>query len=133
MKLEFLDDISDSGRFPNVVSNRLVRLYDFDAIQATKLKDSIIENILKANKALDLSSIDFIEPINCNLTFIISDKDEGLKSHDKMNFVCALTPLLYHEMTLLIEHFCKQEIDGYQWLYDIDNPIDLLFSPGGNW
>lgn len=133
MKLEFLDDISDGGRFKNVVSDRLVRLYDFDAIQATKLKDNIIENILKANKALDLSSLDFIEPINCNLTFIISDKDEGLKSHDKMNFVCALTPSLYQEMTLLIEPFCKEKLNGYQWLYDIDTPIDFLFSPGGTW
>jgi len=133
MKLEFLDDISDGGRFQDVVSNRLVRLYDFDAIQAKKLKDNIIEHILKANKALDLSSLDFIEPINCNLTFIISDKDEGLKCHEEMNFVCTLTPSSYQEMTLLIEPFCEREIDGYQWLYDIDSPIDLLFSPGGTW
>jgi len=133
MKLEFLDDISDGGRFQDIVSDRLVRLYDFDAIQATKLKDNIIEHILKANKALDLSSLDFIEPINCSLTFIISDKDEGLKSHEKNNFVCALTPSSYQEMTLLIEPFCEREIDGYQWLYDIDSPIDLLFSPGGTW
>ncbi|MCF6406820.1 hypothetical protein L3C95_28235 [Chitinophaga filiformis] len=133
MKIEFLDDISAGGKFTQVVSNQLVRLYDFNTIQATKLKENITEKILKTNQMLDLSSLDFIEPINCNLMFVISDKDEGLKTDDNFNFMCALTLSSYQEMVLLIEPFCEEGTDGYQWLYEIDTPIDLLFSPGGTW
>jgi len=133
MKLEFLDDISEGGRFSHVVSDQLVRLYDFDAAQAAKLKASITEILLEENKVLDLSSLDFIESMNCNLIFTISEKDEGLNTQDKKNFLCCLTPSLYQQMLLLIDPFCEEGIVGYQWLYDLECPIDLLFSPGGSW
>ena len=45
MKLEFLDDISDGGKFKDVVSNQLVRLYDFDKLQANKFRQ-LIQSIL---------------------------------------------------------------------------------------
>jgi hypothetical protein len=32
-------------------------------------------------------------------------------------------------MAKLLEPFCKKETKGFQYLYDIDNPTDLLFSP----
>jgi hypothetical protein len=133
MKLEFLEDISDGDKFPQVVSNQLVRLFDFDPIQSASLRDKIAEEILNGNRALNLSSLDFIEPINCNLTLIISKKDEGLKTQDKINFECALTIPLYQQMIQLIGSFCDCDSNGYQWLYDLDCEIDLLFSPGGTW
>ena len=133
MKLEFLDDISDSGKYAQVVSNQLVGLHDFDEVEAASLRNNIIEEILKGNKALSLSSLDFIEPINCNLTFTISENDEGLETHDKINFECSLTIPLYQRMTHLIKPFCERRSHGYQWLYELDCEIDLLFSPGGTW
>lgn len=133
MKLEFLDDISEGGRFPQVVSNQLVRLYDFNAIQAAKLKDSITETILKDHKELSLSSLDFIEPVNCNLVLAVSEHNEGLTTKDKLNFVCFLTLSSYQDMILLIEPFCKQGTNGHQWLHEAECPIDLLLSPGGTW
>lgn len=33
MKLELLDNISKNRQFEGVITNQLVRLYDFDAIQ----------------------------------------------------------------------------------------------------
>ena len=33
MKLEFLDNISNNRQFKGVITNQLVRLYDFDAVQ----------------------------------------------------------------------------------------------------
>ncbi|WP_299671209.1 hypothetical protein [uncultured Polaribacter sp.] len=35
----------------------------------------------------------------------------------------------FTNMTKLLEPFCQKESKGYQYLYDIDNPTDLLFSP----
>ncbi|WP_044218993.1 hypothetical protein [Chitinophaga pinensis] len=77
MKIEFLDDISVGGKFRQVVSNQLVRLYDFDAIQAKIFKEKVNEKILKGSGTLNLSSFDFVELVNCNLVFTISNKDEG--------------------------------------------------------
>lgn len=104
-------------------------------VQSTlkSLERTLWEKILKGSGTLDLSSLDFVELVNCNLFFTISNKDEGLKTQDKVNFECALTIPLYQEMTQLIEPFEQGETDGYQWLYHLDCPIDLLFSPGGTW
>jgi hypothetical protein len=36
-------------------------------------------------------------------------------------------------MISLLDPFCIKDRKGYQYLYDIDNPIDFLFSPAGSW
>ncbi|WP_302850212.1 hypothetical protein [Polaribacter cellanae] len=38
----------------------------------------------------------------------------------------------YIEMLRLLEPFCKKESKGYQYLYDVDTPTDLLFAPYAN-
>lgn len=133
MKIEFLDDISDGGRFPHADPNQLVRLYDFDSSQANKLRQAIQEKIIESNKEIDLTTLNFIQSVNCSLTLKISDTDKGIVTSDNKNFVCNLTVEKYGEMIFLMEPFCKKETTGYQWLYDIDTPIDFLFSPGGSW
>lgn len=133
MKIEFLDDISDGGRFPDADPSQLVRLYDFDSAQANKLRQAIQEKIIDGNKAIDLTTFDFIQSVNCSLTLKLSDMDKGIVTTDKKHFVCSLTIEKYKEMIFLIEPFCNKDTSGYQWLYDIDTPIDFLFSPGGSW
>jgi hypothetical protein len=133
MKIEFLEDISDGGRFPNADPNQLVRLYDFDNLQANMLKQTIQKVILESNKEIDLTTLDFIQAVNCNLTLQISDIDKGITTSDNKNFVCNLTVGKYEEMVFLMKPFCKKEANGYQWLYDLDTAIDFLFSPGGSW
>jgi hypothetical protein len=66
MKIEFLDDISDGGRFPDADPNQLVRLYDFDNLQANMLRQTIQKVILENNKEVDLTTLDFIQAVNCN-------------------------------------------------------------------
>lgn len=133
MKLEFLDNISDNGKFPNVESDQLVRLYDFDATQAGELKKEIQEVILAERSDLDITSLQFIKSVNCNLILRVSKEDRGLMTFDKRNFICAMTIPSYEKMALMIAEFSKKETSGYQWLYDLDCPIDFLFSPGGTW
>jgi hypothetical protein len=133
MKIEFLNDISDSGRFPHADPNQLVRLYDFDSSEANRFRQTIQKALIENNKEIDLTKLNFIQPINCNLTLQISDTNKGITTPDKKYFVCNLTINKYAEMLLLIEPFCNKEINGYQWLYDLDTPIDFLFSPGGTW
>lgn len=133
MKIEFLDDISDGGRFPDADPNQLVRLYNFDSLQAKELRQSIQEKIIEGNNEIELTTLDFIESVNCNLTLKISETNKGILTSDNNNFVCILTVEKYEEMIFLMEPFCESEVNIYQWLYDLDTPIDFLFSPGGSW
>lgn len=65
MKIEFLDDISDRGRFPHANTNQLVRLFNFDSSQAKRLRQTIQEIIIESNKEIDLTTLDFIQSVNC--------------------------------------------------------------------
>jgi len=133
MKLEFLDNISVGGKSPQVVSEQLVRLYGFGPSQALLLKETIQKNIIDGKEEINLSSLEFIDAINCNLAFQISNEDTGITTNDKCNFVCSMTIKGYETMVYLIEPFCHRDSAGYQWLYDLDYAIDFLFSPGGTW
>ena len=116
MKLEFLEDISDGGKYPNADPAELIRLYDFDNIQATMLNDIIQKRIINQNQIVDLTTIDFIQPLNCSLTLQISNEDFGILLIDKNEFICRLTTDSYKKMTMLIDPFCENGRKGYQWL-----------------
>jgi hypothetical protein len=133
MKLEYLDDISESGRYTNMVSDKLIRLYDFDHEQARMLRDVIQKMIINEKRSVNFSSLEFILLVNCNLVLQISDTNGGVTRKDGFNFVCSLTIGNYREMIFNIEPFCEAPAGRYQWLYDLDCPIDFLFSPGGTW
>jgi len=108
MKLEFLGDLTDGGKYVNVVSERLIRLYDFNRHQALSLKEVIEKELLVRQKDISLSSLDFVEPINCSLTLKLSIVDRGIALVDNGDFECYLTDTAYKEMTYLIEPIlCK--------------------------
>lgn len=133
MKLEYLDDISDGGKYSGVVTDQLVRLYDFDDIQAKMFYEAIQQKIVGHKKDLDLKELDFIEKLNCNLTLRLADKDLGITTEDKKYFFCDLTETAYQIMLNLLESFYGKETSDYQWLYDLNTDIEFLFSPGGQW
>ncbi len=124
MKLKFLDTINEYG-------DHIVKLYDFDKVEAGKFRQAIQETIIDANKPLDLNSMDFIQPVNCKLILHISDTDEGIFSIDKETFFCDLTIEGYRKMLCLLEPFCNKDTRSFQMLYDLDTEIDFLFSPYG--
>ena len=137
MKLEYLDDITDNGKFPWADPDRLIRLYDFDQREAQQLIDILQSTLVNNKEALDFSNIGFIESINCKLRFEIAQTDSGIGILTlKNDFVCRLTTQAYRQMIGYMEAFSKGDgsLDGYNWLYDPpENKIDLLFSPGGTW
>jgi hypothetical protein len=126
MTLDYLDKVNDFG-------DSIVRLSNFDTIQADKFRKTIQQTIIKNKKQLDLATVDFVKAVNCSLTFRIADKDIGITTADRKTFFCDLTIGAYSQMTNLLEPFSSEESSGYQWLYDTNNPIDLLFSPTGTW
>ena len=125
MKLDYIDDY-------NELQENLVRLYNFDMAEAIKFRDLLIEVVILKKQKLDLSQVDFIEPRNCNLILGLFKTDEGVLTKDNQTFFCILTLKGFENMVKLIEPFCKKESKGYQYLYDIDNPTDLLFCPSAS-
>ena len=132
MKIEFLDDISNGGQFKGVVSDKLIRLFDFDSSEADKFQRAI-KDLIKNDIKITLGSLNFIQSVNCSLTLSIDNEDLGIIRTGQAEFECKLTTDSYKEMVALIQPFVNKESDGYQWLYDNMAEIDFLFSPGGTW
>lgn len=126
MELDYIENV-------NGLDENVVRLYNFDKAEAIKFKALIKNVIIDKKKRLDLSEVDFITPRNCNLLFGLFNSDEGILTKDNETFFCVLTMESYVDMINLIEPFCKKESRGYQYLYDVDCPTDLLFSPTASW
>lgn len=126
MELDYIENVND-------LEENVVRLYNFDKAEAIKFRDLIKDIIIDKKKKLDLSEVDFITPRNCNLLFGLFKSDEGILTKDNQTFFCILTLEGYTNMVELLEPFCEKESRGYQYLYDIDNPTDLLFSPTASW
>ena len=136
MKLDFLDDLTDQGKYPDVDPDKVIRLYDFKPLEASQLKNVIESEIIGEKHEVDLSKINFVQSLNCSLKFKLSEEDIGIKlPTDKKNFICLLTLVRYQTMVKIIAEFTKPEgQDGYSWLYDPkESCVDLLFSPGGTW
>lgn len=125
MKLEFLDNVNEYG-------DQVIRLYHFDKAEAIKFREAIKKTVIDSNLSLDLSTLDFIEHINCKLILHISETNEGILTMDNKTFFCDLTIDGYKRMVQLIEPFCIKESKSFVMLYDIDTQVDFLFSPYGN-
>tara|TARA_B110000902_G_scaffold194268_1_gene220158 strand:+ start:2751 stop:3131 length:381 start_codon:yes stop_codon:yes gene_type:complete len=126
MELDYIENV-------NGLDENVVRLYNFDKAEAIKFRALIKDVIIDKKKRLDLSEVDFITPRNCNLLFGLFNSDEGILTKNNETFFCVLTMESYVNMINLIEPFCKKESRGYQYLYDVDCPTDLLFSPTASW
>ena len=126
MELDYIENVNGLGE-------HVVRLYNFDMAEAIQFRALLIETIIEKKQQLDLSQVAFIKPRNCNLILGLFTSDEGILSRDQHTFYCILTLKGFANMIQLITPFCTKESRGYQYLYEIDNPIDLLFSPTASW
>ncbi len=126
MEIDFIENV-------NGLDENVVRFYNFDKAEAIKFRDLINDVIINKKQKLDVSEVDFIEPRNCNLIFRLFKSDEGILTKDNETFFCILTLKGFINMVNLIEPFCKKESRSFQYLYDIDTPTDLLFSPTASW
>jgi hypothetical protein len=123
MKLKFLENI-------NEYDEHAVRLNDFDKAQAAMFLQILKDLTTNTGQFINLSDFEFIEPINCELILRVSETDEGITTEDYQHFFCDLTMEGYTEIIKFIEPFCIKETDAYRILYDLDNPIDFIFSAG---
>lgn len=137
MKLEYLDNISDNGKYPWADPDKLIRLYDFTPMEAGQLITAIEETIISGKGPLDLHSLPFVQPVNCSLQLKIAESDYGIDlPPEGYDFLCRLTRQTYENMVGYMTPFADSEnySGGYNWLYDPGpDKVDFLFSPGGTW
>ncbi|QTD36763.1 hypothetical protein JL193_11540 [Polaribacter batillariae] len=125
MKIDYINNY-------NGLQENIVRLFDSNKAEAILFRDLLKETVIDHKQRLDLSQVDFIDTENCNLIFGLFKSDEGILTKDNKTFFCILTMESFIEMVRLLEPFCKKESKGYQYLYDVDTPTDLLFAPNAN-
>ena len=125
MELDYIENVNGLGE-------NVVRLYNFNKAEAIQFRALLQDTIINKKQKLDLSEIDFIAPRNCNLIFGLFKSDEGIITKDNETFFCVLTLSGFKNMLKLLEPFCNKESRSFQYLYDIDNPTDLLFSPSAS-
>jgi hypothetical protein len=132
MKLEYLDNISDGGKYKDVVSENLIRLYDFEQKETKQLIELIYQRLIIGKQNIDLKTLDFIQPVNCHLTLQVSSSDKGIMKTDSPNFfTCRLTKQTF---ITAIEYMKAATDSGYNWLCDTSSDdIDFLYSAGGTW
>ena len=135
MKLDFLEDMTGGGKYKNVVTENLIRLYDFGPEEAKKFQDLIKYQIIEKKMEVQVDEQDFIEPLNCTLRLIIGSENEGIIWLEGNEFICKMNLEGYQYVTELVGVFTEEDSDGYHWL-DADcmnDKVDFLFSPGGTW
>jgi hypothetical protein len=125
MELDYIENVNGLGE-------NVVRLYNFNKEEAIKFREVLQNTVIDNRQKLDLSEVDFITPRNCNLIFGLFKSDEGIITKDNETFFCILTLEGFKSMVKLLAPFCKKESRSFQYLYDIDNPTDLLFSPSAS-
>jgi hypothetical protein len=132
MKLEYLYDISDGAKYKDVVSENLIRLYDFGQKETTQLIDLMYQQLVIGRQSIDLTTVDFIKAVNCLLILQVSSIDKGVLKTDKPTvFTCELTEQAYMNT---IEYMKAAAKSGYNWLCDTSSDdIDFLYSAGGTW
>lgn len=126
MTIDYVPDINNYGE-------NVVRLYNFDSIEAERFRKALHQVILVEKKPLDLMTLLFMESRNANLILRIAEEDEGISTENEREFYCDLTLESYEKMEALIAPFCHKETSAHQFLYDVDTPTDLLFVPSGTW
>jgi hypothetical protein len=126
MTLDYLSNI-------NAFGDHIIRLYNFNMVQAAAFLEVFENTILKNKKVLDLSEVLFIDRTGINLKFRIFEEDEGIRTNDGVTFFCDMTYKSFERMAELIAPFTTKETRTYQYLYELDIETDLIFSPEGTW
>lgn len=126
MKIKLFEDISIIYK-----DDKIVCLYDFsrdDIDNFILFIHEIINN--ETIKALDTEP--FIIGPTIRLLFKKGSKDIGIKK-DTNYYICELRKKTFIEMITLIDDLRNKNFDGFQWLYNLNTPIDFLLSNNCTW
>ena len=97
--------------------------------------DMLIQSLKDVQKGnvIVLSEQAYICYKEVRLELRLSNKDYGISQENEMSFVCNLSASAYKNAINLIEQLLINEMNGFQWLYDIDIPVEFLVSKDAKW
>ena len=111
----------------------LIRLYEFNRVEAGLLHDVVTRLATGSIEALRLHDQSFIEAVGgCRLTLRVGKRDSGIVSLDPRNFECVLTTEAWHDVAFLVEPFYESDVARFQWLNE-RSEISLLLTRDGRW
>lgn len=129
MKIEYLT-ITDSTHS----KDSILRICEFDSSEACRFRDILSMLADGSTAIIDLNSIPFVTAAaDCHLFLKIGSSNEGVIVSSGNVFECILTMDGWKDAEGLVEPFCEGNLTGYQWLYNLNTDIKLLFSPSGAW
>lgn len=129
MKIEYLTNIDSTNP-----KDSILRIFDFDSSEACQFRDILSKLADGSTTTIDLNSIPLFTPLdNCHLVLRVGSSDKGVIILSGNALECILTRDGWQDAEGLVEPFCEGNISGYQWLYDLNTDIELLFSPSGDW
>ena len=129
MKIDYLTNTN-----PTHPKESILRIFDFDSTQACQFRDILATLASGSASGIDISDLPFVTSVaGCRLILKVGARDRGLVHVSSTIFECVLTRLTWDNAEGLVEPFCEGNVLGYQWLYDLDTDIELLFSPRGDW
>jgi len=128
MKINIFENVNDD--YPD---DKIICINDFDTSDLKFLINSI-EKIINEGIGFSITNDTKNQNGSIVLTFSTSEIDYGIKQVDNKSFICILTTSKYSVMGELLQHFMKKDIKkGYQWLFDLNSPIELLLSYNCKW
>lgn len=130
MKIEYL-----SHTDPAHPNDSILRIFDFDTTEASKFREIVYKLARGKISEFELNDLPFIVPVkSCRLVLKKGTKNRGVIQVSKKSFECILKKEAWENVHDLIGPFCDSiSSNVYQWLYDLDTDIELLFSPTGKW
>ena len=130
MKIEFLTNYDSSNP-----KDCIFRIYDFNSEEVKKLVVIFREVAEGVTPEIDLGHQNFICPIGgVTLELRLGSIDEGIFQISDNDFLCTLSKSGWENAIDLAQPFVESEnINGYQWLYDLNSNIEFLLSRNGKW
>lgn len=111
--------------------DKIICLSHFSKAELHMLIQSL-KDVQKGN-VIVLSEQAYICYKEVRLELRLSNKDYGISQENEMSFVCNLSASAYKNAINLIEQLLINEMNGFQWLYNIDIPVEFLVSKDAKW
>ncbi len=131
MRLEYIADTTDNGKYPDAWPAKLIRLFDFDEQENQQLIALLSEKLFGQQTNVELADISFISSLNCRLVLRLSATDDGIIALSKPHsFACDLCEASYRQLIARMQHV----ENDHQWLDESSaSVIEFLYSAGGTW
>lgn len=94
-----------------------------------------IDSLIHSGNDLHISDLNFVSDSKIHLLFKIDETDEGIVEIDrsKLLYHCILSKKAFIKIYELLNSYIESDMNGFQWLYDLNTNIDLLLSQNGKW